>query len=102
MSRYTKQHYEDVARILHKYYRGIAYGPDYSPGIAKDFADLFATANPPICRLCGANPGDDTSAGHDFIDGFNRIQFLAACGLEPDTIPIDEASEAVEPPHRYG
>ena len=77
-SRYTKEHYEDVARII----RSQPWGINESTQIAEDFAALFATDNPPICRLCGANPGDDTSAGHDFIDGFKRTDFLTACGLE--------------------
>ncbi|KKK48053.1 hypothetical protein LCGC14_3149030, partial [marine sediment metagenome] len=101
MSRYTKQHYEDVARLLKDYALPVS--------LINRFADLFAADNPPSSRCW--NCGDSKEAagaictrpneGHRF-GGFDRKQFLAACGLEPDTIPIDEASEAVEPPHRYG
>ena len=93
-NRYNKRHYEDVARILGFTIR-ISSNCDHPdcgckvelPAIAKDFANLFAADNPPTCNIdrCGAHPGDDTSAGHCFEDGFNRARFLTACGLEEET-----------------
>ncbi len=60
--------------------------------IARDFADLFAADNPPTCTKCGvlcatqqaANYcADDAFEGenHKWAGGFDREQFLAACGL---------------------
>ena len=77
-TRYQKSQIEDVARILRKYYSGISYGPDYSPGIARDFVDLFAADNPKRCTFHGEH---DTGYSEDCkITGFDPEQFLAACG----------------------
>ena len=81
-TRYQKSQIEDVARILHKYYLGIAYGPGYSAGIAGDFADLFAADNPPRCSTCGASVC--SQRGHVFASGFDRERFLTACGLKSE------------------
>ena len=90
MSRYSKQQYEDVAGILRKYYSGIAYGPEYSPGIASDFVSLFAADNPLVCIYCGYIEGAteicDSADGrlrdeHLFEGDFDKDKFLMACGL---------------------
>ncbi len=74
MSRYTKQHYEDVARLIRESW------PEAMPedvnevilfSLANKFADLFAADNP------------DRPAYE--YKGFDRERFLAACGLEPET-----------------
>ena len=98
VSRYTKQHYEDVARILGSEFATQKPANLHGPirNLIYDFADLFAADNPPTCRLqhhldlaiCHARPSD-ASATHEFEGGFNPEQFLAACGLEPEqrTVP---------------
>ena len=55
-SRYQKQHYEDVAKIIREGEYSMA------AAVADDFINLFAFDNPL----------------------FDRKQFLAACGLETD------------------
>lgn len=87
MSRYTKQHYEDVAAILSRRL------PQRFTVIAEDFADLFATDNPDYCGYCGTpkdkieGPNcverDQPLLGHSYVKGFDRDKFLTACGLEP-------------------
>ncbi|KKN08696.1 hypothetical protein LCGC14_1053950 [marine sediment metagenome] len=85
MSRYTKEHYEGIAGLLAKYHA--------SPGMCLDFADLFAADNPEVCRYCGDSPtaakvrcvGHEGDPFHNFEGGFNREQFLEACGLETET-----------------
>ena len=98
-TRYQKSQIEDLARILHKYYLGIAYGPGYSAGIAGDFVDLFAADSPSICSVCGTSPlggqnlycvvgfgapSREPTKEHNWEGGFNPKQFLAACGLESE------------------
>ncbi len=90
MSRYSKQHYEDVATILRNEFKD--WSPQYQrpiPYIAIAFANLFAADNPLRCAYCNSSQGADaflrcTDGGeqHLFTEGFNRDQFLAACGLE--------------------
>ncbi|KKM91576.1 hypothetical protein LCGC14_1227140 [marine sediment metagenome] len=85
-TRYQKSQIEDVARILSDAV-GIASDCDRvdcgckmeSLAICKDFADLFAADNPPACQAFHG-PGHDSSC--KLAGGFNREQFLAACGLE--------------------
>ncbi len=87
MSRYTKEHYEDVAAIL------LPHCPGNSQigQIVKDFADLFAADNPPKCIHCGRSGaeavglclGPQDYLNHEVAGGFNCEQFLTACGLEP-------------------
>jgi len=111
MSKYTKQHYEDVASLLDKQ-------PVASVGslrqaikrVVEDFADLFATDNPPTCIVCYQREGEPgptcfpsaERTGHDFSGGFNREPFLAACGLEPGPrVPLsgpDADGNVPEPP----
>ncbi|KKM72049.1 hypothetical protein LCGC14_1424500 [marine sediment metagenome] len=89
MSKFTKQHYEDVATLLKK--RSPAHPAMIMvKAVAIDFADLFATDNPACCIHCGYLEGTtdicDSSDGrireeHLFEGGFDREQFLAACGL---------------------
>ena len=91
MSRYTKEHYEDVARLLRAHH---LEGNDCDvQDVVRAFADLFATDNPILCIYCGYIKGTteicDSADGrlrneHLFEGGFDREQFLAACGLEPE------------------
>lgn len=89
MSRYTKQHYEDVARLLagNRDATGLVRERNGAIGdLANDFADLFAADNPPTCIDCGArrgetDPNSDPGA-HLYEHHFDRERFLAACGLE--------------------
>ena len=93
-TRYQEKHYEDVARILslrrapkaggklgHILNVGLA-------GVAVGFADLFAADNgPPLCTYCGDAKGTTaicTKVEHNFKGGFDREQFLEACGLESE------------------
>ena len=97
-TRYQKRHYEDVAHILLAW----EVGAHLSRGLVHAFADLFAADNPRRCVCCqapdGAIPPCIATEGrgvsftvdreHDFTGGFNRDQFLTACGLESaDTCP---------------
>lgn len=100
MSRYTREHYEDVARLLHaarEKFSGTG-GTGEALGairtLAHDFANLFAADNPPTCSKCGVlcatqqavnYCADDAFAGRNHVwdGGFSRTDFLAACGLEP-------------------
>ena len=99
MSRYSKEHYEDVAEVLSAYTRDGPsnteyYGARQAQQITEDFADLFAADNPPYCINCGAPAITDevcVSAGgrpydeHLFEGGFNSGRFLTACGLTTET-----------------
>ena len=91
MSRYTKEQCEDIASLLAK------KSPNHPAmimvkAICKDFADLFAADNPPICLHCGQDvelgdtcpAGDGVGAPHAHTQGFDREQFLEACRLEPN------------------
>ena len=90
-SRYRKQHYEDVARILSKDARTVEI---VTEDIARDFADLFAEDNPPFCRTCDVThtifyAGEGL---HEYEGGFNRADFLAACGLAEE-VEADESED---------
>ena len=79
-TRYQKRHYEDVASIL------LAHVGYVSRDLVSDFADLFAVDNPQRFTAHIACPYNH-SDGRDndcHIYGFDREQFLAACGLEPE------------------
>jgi len=86
-SRYSKRHYEDVARILKA--EAIGWAPQFQAPVdhlMSVFAGLFAADNPPTCH-CGAtigtsHPCNTGSGGHVIEGGFDRELFLAACGLE--------------------
>ncbi len=88
VSRYSQEHYEDVARIFAQYPRGL------HDGVVKDFADLFAADSPPSSRCWNCGDSKDAlehictrpNEGHRF-GGFDRDPFLTACGLEP-TCPL--------------
>ncbi len=83
MSSYTKEHYEDVARIFKARSCGkpnCVYHSSIRP-LVEDFIDLFAADNPPFCN---AIPYPYDHDRHDCVEGgFDPKQFLAACGLEP-------------------
>ncbi len=93
MSRYSKQHYEDVAEILSEH-GGYVTARVVTDDIVRAFADLFAADNPPRCVNCG-EPATTTGGGschyvpqlgeHNFEGGFDRERFLAACGLTTET-----------------
>ena len=89
MSKFSKEHYEDVARMLFPYTatgpsNEEHYGSRAARLIAVDFADLFAADHPPSthCWHCGSNRNvvtDCTHVEHNY-GGFNREEFLTACG----------------------
>ena len=85
-TRYQKSQIEDVARILaeEKHFQETSGRPEGMSAagavinLQHTFADLFAADNPPMCRV-GSHDGPCTPVC--WLDGFNREQFLAACGL---------------------
>ena len=99
MSRYTKEHYEDVARTIRlerEHWEGLpndaqtAMAESILTHWSNSLADLFAADNPPTCIDCGRPEGRPYGEcttrktllkdEHRFMGGFNRKQFLAACG----------------------
>jgi len=93
MPRYSKGHYE-VAQLI-KALIVVSEGPGapyvrsqvYSANLVSLFADLFAADNPETC--CG-EPIDavydfcpQRGEAHRYEKGFNRAEFLRACGIEP-------------------
>lgn len=94
MSRFTKEHYEDVALVL-KENRAWAIQMDRPHARAVmastigQFADLFAADNPRKCRGCGLveDINNALHQGYDWGGGFNRVKFLTACGLQPSEPP---------------
>ena len=87
MPRYTTAHHEDVAGILASY--TLCKLPDRCEschnhrGTVMRFADLFAADNPPVCEV-GSNHGPDDICGPACLrGGFDRAEFLRACGIEP-------------------
>ncbi len=105
-TRYQKKHYEDVARLLAFHWAKVAGDSPVPRGsraraimgvVLQDFADLFAADNPQQCVYCltlGPKPAGeacpqrgiapaDANTYHSFM-GFNRKQFLTACGLEEE------------------
>ncbi len=86
MSRYTKQHYEDVAKLLSDSSGYIGTADAVVTSLINDFADLFAADNPPFCRNCDIPHSVhyvQREGLHEYTGGFNRKPFLEACGLEP-------------------
>ncbi len=107
-TRYQSEHYEDVIRIM-KPYMELRSEPDHflvtersavtagARAVVLDFADLFAADDPPsvYCGYCGTTEGNPSpilcperglDKVHSFVyhKGFDREQFLAACGLEEE------------------
>lgn len=96
MSKYQRQHYDDVARVLsHARAHEPRFGTGEFTAIGQaiiDFADLFAADNPPYCQYCRNTPTPASAATqcvqvhlgepHEYIGGFDRERFLKACGLE--------------------
>ncbi len=81
---YQEKHYEDVARILRADRMEARIRPedDALANVIADFADLFAADNPMRCTFHG-----DHNIGYSAgckITGFNRKQFLEACGLKKE------------------
>ena len=96
-NRYSKQHYEDIAKALKENRTwAIQMDSSHARGVMAStigtFADLFAADNPPTCIACGhrqSEPGptcfpSTERTGHKHEGGFDRERFLAACGLEPE------------------
>ena len=91
-TRYQKSHYEDVAKLL-----ALHIGPcvprtvtNCPTTLAAEFVGLFAADNPPNsrCWTCGntkeAAPIYTRPDGDHRFGGFDREQFLVACGLESE------------------
>ena len=88
MSRYSKEHYEDVARLLN----GVIIHAEREERfvdvllvelLVEEFADLFAADSPPACRthgIIGSERKDDCPNDR----GFDRERFLAACELRDE------------------
>ena len=98
-TRYQKSQTEDVARLLKK----SPAATDMKAWFIQKFADLFAADNPNKC--CGEAVHDhfeycDPSAPkgeHHYQPGFNRAQFLAACGLDgPWNEAIDGLADSID------
>jgi hypothetical protein len=91
-TRYTQEHYEDVARIIASHVRPALNPSTPAPYIqprclVDDFADLFAADNPPVMgRCCDPVPPNEFVAAectnYIVVSGFNRDRFLSACGLD--------------------
>ena len=96
-TRYRQEHYDDVATIVqcHCVRSCLCERCCLVRGMASMFADLFAADNPRICNICRAPKGEtalcfgsvlgrasNPPGEHNFQGGFDREQFLAACGLE--------------------
>ena len=88
--RYQKSQIEDVAEVLAT---ELAFQIEGWPGPVRNlvyaFADLFAADNPRRCACCGLPEGTlvgcfSQDKKHASMDGFNRADFLAACGLESE------------------
>ena len=90
-TRYQKSQIEDVARILSGW-----TDPQYQfmfRCLAKEFAGLFAADNPPRCYIEGNHECDDGC----MVAGFDRKQFLAACGLEgPWNEAVDGLADSID------
>ena len=86
MSKYQKEHYEDVAGILLEHIL-LTHTNSWTRDLVSSFADLFATDNPRTCPDCGDEEGTTSICAHScgghhvFTGGFDRERFLAACGL---------------------
>ncbi len=92
-TRYQKRHYEDVARLISGNMDATGLDKQRNGGLtalAHDYADLFAADNPPSsrCWTCGDDKGTTSICtrpdGEHRFGGFDREQFLAACGLESE------------------
>ncbi len=97
MSKYSKQHYEEIAKILaeeRNFHEGLI-AKNTVKNLIYTFANLFVADNPPSsrCSHCGDNKGetsycirvpngDHHSTGEHNFGGFDREKFLKACGLE--------------------
>lgn len=91
VSRYTKQYYEDVAKVLFERLEGPSHQHMWAAaieGLAQDFADLFAADNLPLCQRCDIPHSVhyiQREGLHEYTGGFKRDDFLAACGLKPQS-----------------
>lgn len=107
MSRYGREHYEEIALLLQRE-RTEWVGQLRLPveRLMQAFADLFAADNPDsvYCGYCGTK--EDTTAPcdpnvnreHSFVyhKGFDRDKFLKACGLEPWNEAVEGLANAIE------
>jgi len=84
MTKYQKEHYEDVAQLLRDH---AASAEPAVQDLALAFANVFTADNPRICLYCCRADKEttqfctDPGEGHTF-SGFDRELFLAACGLK--------------------
>ena len=97
MSRYSKEHYEDVAGLLRATGEKLAsagqgYGAMAAVGaLAYSFAFLFYADHPAYCSHCGQHEEEAATSAchtfdetHDLEGGFGHTEFLRACGLESE------------------
>ncbi len=85
-TRYQKEHYEDVAGLLRAAQEMFGEENEVIGILAHSVSILFAADNPRKCRGCGLveNINNALHQGYDWGGGFDREQFLAACGLESE------------------
>jgi hypothetical protein len=114
-TRYQKEHYEDVARLLKKRRPSDTLGAAAPvtammltwKAVCRDFADLFAADNPQRCTAHVACPYN-YSDGRDndcHIYGFDRERFLEDCGRtsEPDVLAeLEEKANHWEEGYPHG
>ncbi len=88
-TRYQTEHYEDVAELLHGAIEHAEREQRFvDVDLVYEFAALFAADRPPSsrCWTCGnskeAEPTCTRPDGEHRFGGFDRAQFLTACGLE--------------------
>ncbi len=90
---YQNEHYEDVARIVSWHTTAAKVDGDKKRMaelgyLCLHFADLFAADRPPSsrCWTCGNSEEAGSTCtrldGKHRFGGFDREQFLAACGVE--------------------
>ena len=93
MQRYSKRHYEDVAKLLRSERDagldalGNNQGSIAIACVMMGFANLFAADSPVVCVNCADGEGSTAictrpNEGHNFTGGFDRARFLLACGIE--------------------
>jgi len=82
---YDKRHYESISDL----FKVAGVLGETSQWYVQRFADLFAVDNPRKCGRCWRKEGStdpcySLDKEHSFTDGFDRKQFLEACGLKSE------------------
>ena len=78
--RYRQEHYEDVAALLRGHNTATYDGHKLMlSSLTLSFSDLFAADNPKRCTFHGDHDGKYSEDCK--VTGFDRAQFLIACGL---------------------